>query len=62
MILSAFMDLHFSRPSGGFGPSAIPLSEVVSWQKAMRVRLTPWEVETILLIDRVALAELMDSK
>ena len=61
-ILSVFMDLHASRPAGGFGPAAIPLSEVTAWQQAMRVRLTPWEVETIMHLDRMALTEMMDTK
>lgn len=58
----AFMDLHMSRPSGGFGAGAIPLSEVIAWQQAMNVRLTPWETETILHLDRAALAEMMETK
>ena len=56
------MDLHATRPAGGFGPSAIPLTEVIAWQQAMRVRLTPWEVETILHLDRTAITEMMDTK
>ena len=60
--MSAFMDLHTTRPSGGFGPSAIPLSEMIAWQSAMNLRLTPWEVETLLHLDRAALAEMMDDK
>lgn len=51
-----------SRPVSGFGPAAIPLTEVMAWQKAMHVRLTPWEVETILHLDRTALIEMMDTK
>lgn len=61
-LLSVFMDLHMSRPVSGFGPAAIPLTEVMAWQKAMHVRLTPWEVETILHLDRTALIEMMDTK
>lgn len=56
------MDLHASRPAGGFGPAAIPLTEVIAWQRAMHARLTPWEVETIMHLDRTALAEMMDTK
>lgn len=61
-LMSVFMDLHMSRPAGGFGPAAIPLTEVIAWQKAMSVRLTPWEVETILHLDRTAITEMMDKK
>ena len=60
--MSVFMDLHTTRPSGGFGPSAIPISEINAWQRAMSTRLTPWEVETILYLDRAALSEMMDTK
>lgn len=56
------MDLHSSRSSGGFGPAAIPLTEMIAWQKAMNVRLTPWEVETIMHLDRAVLSEMMDTK
>ena len=62
LIIEAFDQLHGTRPSGGFGISPIPLSEIVAWQRVMRVRLTPWEIETILKIDRAALDELMEEK
>lgn len=38
------------------------MTEIIAWQKAMNVRLTPWEVETLLHLDRAALAEMMDKK
>ncbi len=60
--MSVFMDLHTTRPAGGFGSSAIPISEINAWQRAMNLRLTPWEVETILHLDRAALYEMMDTK
>jgi hypothetical protein len=61
-LMSVFMDLHTTRPSGGFGPSAIPISEINAWQRAMNSSLTPWEIETILHLDRAALSEMMDTK
>lgn len=57
-MLNAFIELHGARPASGFGISAIPLSEVNAWQQTMGVRLTPWEVETILHLDRAAREEL----
>ena len=55
LLLKTFMDMHAARPSSGFGGlAAIPLSEVIAWQQALNVRLTPWEVETILHLDRAA--------
>ena len=53
-LLQAFYDLHSMRPSG-MGPSAIPLSEILAWQQAMNIALTPWEIETLLCIDRAVL-------
>jgi len=61
-ILDTFELLHATRQAGGFGISPIPLSEIVAWQEVMRIRLTPWEVETILLIDRAAMNELMEDE
>ena len=59
-LLHAFEQLHAARPAGGFGIASIPLTEVIAWQTAMGVRLTPWEVETLLYLDRAALAAMMD--
>ena len=59
-LLHAFEQLHAARPAGGFGIAAIPMSEIIAWQQAMGVRLTPWEVETLLYLDRAALVALMD--
>ena len=58
--MHAFEQLHAARPGGGFAIAAIPLTEVIAWQQAMGVRLTPWEVETLLYLDRAALAAMMD--
>lgn len=57
-MLGTFLTLHFARPEGGLGPSAIPISEVLAWQEAFHVQLTPWEIETILYLDRAALREM----
>ena len=59
-LLQAFYDLHASRPVG-MGPSAIPLSEVLAWQQVMNIALTPWEIETLMCIDRAVLSILVDS-
>jgi hypothetical protein len=53
----AFVDLSASRPAG-MGPAGIPPSEIVAWQTLCRLRLTPWECETLLAMDRAVLAEL----
>lgn len=59
-LLYAFKQLHAARPVGGFGVCAIPLSEIIAWQQAMGVYLTPWEIETLLYLDRAALAAILD--
>ena len=51
----AFNELSGARVPGGMGIGPITLSEIAAWQDVFRVRLTPWEVETILAIDRAAL-------
>lgn len=61
LILNTFEQLHVARPVGGFGISPIPISEIIAWQQAMNVRLTPWEVETIMQIDRTAIDELTEN-
>ena len=56
------MALHCARPAGGMSVGAILLSEIDAWQRVFHIALTPWEVETILHIDRAALTEMMDTK
>ena len=46
------MQVGRSRPSG-FGASALSLQEIESWQRLYDVRLTPWELDTIIELDAV---------
>lgn len=55
-IWSAFVDLSGSRPSG-MGVSAIPPSEILAWCSLYRVRLTPWEIETLQAMDRATISK-----
>ena len=41
-----------SRPAG-FGVSGISLQEIEAWQRLYGVRLTSWELDTIIDIDAV---------
>lgn len=52
----AFNELSGARVPGGMGIGPITLSEIAAWQGVFGVRLTPWEVETILAIDRAVLS------
>lgn len=52
---NAFIALDASRPAG-LSRGAIPPSELLAWQQLMGVTLTPWESETLLAMDRAAMA------
>ena len=49
---TAFTQIGRSRPSG-FGASAISLQEIEAWQRLYGVRLTAWELDTIIELDAV---------
>ena len=53
---SVFLDLNSRRGNQGMGVSSIGLADIVAWQTLMDVRLTPWEIDTLLQLDSVALA------
>ena len=53
----AFCELASVRP-GGMGPGAVPLTEIEAWQRLHGVRLTSWELGTLLAMDRAALAQM----
>jgi hypothetical protein len=50
-----FVTLAGSRRSG-MGVSPLTLTDIEAWCRLTQVTLTGWELETILLIDQVALA------
>jgi len=37
------------------GASGIPFSEIEAWQRLQGVTLTPWELDVLIEIDRIAL-------
>lgn len=51
-IWETFTQIGRSRPSG-FGVSAVSLQEIESWQRLYGVRLTAWELDTIIELDAV---------
>lgn len=57
----AFVELNAGRPVG-MAAGAIALGEIEAWQRLHRVRLTPWEVSTLLAMDRATLAEGADQQ
>jgi hypothetical protein len=50
-----FMSLSSARRSGGFGASAIALTDMEAWARMNRVSFTPWEIDTILVMDATML-------
>jgi len=55
-VWSVFLDLNNRRGNHDMGAAPIALADIVAWQTLMDVRLTPWEIETLLQLDSVALA------
>lgn len=51
----AFCEMSGARAPAVSGIGPIMISEIVAWQRAFRVRLTPWEIETLLDIDRAVI-------
>lgn len=52
---AAFGELAGSRPQGMSGSGAIPYAEIEAWQRLHGVRLTAWEVDTIVAMDHATL-------
>ena len=50
----AFASLASARQNG----AAIPASEIDAWQRIHGVRLTPWEVDTLVAMDRACINHL----
>jgi len=53
---AAFVDLSGARAPSAGGASPIVLSEIVAWQQLHGVGLVSWDVDTILAVDRAAMA------
>jgi hypothetical protein len=51
---NTFIELHNARQNTGLGMGALSLGDLVAWQALHRVELNPWEVETLQILDRVA--------
>lgn len=46
--------LNACRPPSMGGVVCVPPSEILAWQQLHGVALTPWEVETLMAMDRAA--------
>jgi hypothetical protein len=49
-------ELNACRPPSMGGVVCVPPSEILAWQQLHGVALTPWEVETLMAMDRAAVA------
>ena len=47
-----FCQLHGQRGSNGFGPNGISFSELDAWGRLTATALTPFEVDTLIALDR----------
>lgn len=50
-----FLTLSCARRSG-MGPHALTLTDIEAWCRLTGVRLSPWELDTLLALDAVALS------
>lgn len=60
-LYEAFFSLSAARRSG-FGPGALTFTDIESWSRLTGVALTPWELETLIVMDAAALATAAKNK
>lgn len=53
---SLFLDLHARRGNSGTSLLPIALADLLAWQQLFGVRLTSWEIDTLMQLDAAALA------
>ncbi len=56
-----YMQLAASRRTG-MGMSPLALTDIEAWQRLNGVRLTPWELDTLIDLDAAAMAALAKQK
>lgn len=59
---AAFNELRGTQSPAAGGAAPISMTEIAAWQGVFGVQLTPWEVETVLALDRAALAVLNEGQ
>jgi hypothetical protein len=57
----AYAQIGRSRPAG-FGAAPISQQEIEAWQRNYGVRLTPWELDTLIEIDNAFMGVLKKKK
>jgi hypothetical protein len=58
----AWCQLAGSRPPTMGGPAGVPLSEIEAWQALNRIRFTGWELDTLVAMDRAAVAAMNEKQ
>jgi hypothetical protein len=61
LVWDTFIELHNKRGSG-MSPLPIGWRDLQAWQEVREVRLTPWEIDTLMALDTAALKSLNESK
>lgn len=54
-LIDTFLELRLAQGSSGFGPNPITHLALDAWQRITRVRLSPWEADTLMAMDREAM-------
>ena len=56
LLWHTYCELTAARPGGMAGDKPVPPSEVQAWCAGRRVRLSPWDLDTLAAMDSAALA------
>lgn len=54
-LLFAFLEMSALRGSNGFSVLPITLHDIAAWQTLNNLTFTPWEIGTLLELDRCAI-------
>lgn len=61
-VWNVFCELSNRRPSTGFGPGVLSHEHLLAWQQLHGTRLTPWEIDTIFMLDLIWLKSKFEEK
>ena len=50
-----YNQLSVTRQNFGWGPTALTYQEIAAWSKLRNVKLDPWELDALLMVDSVFL-------
>lgn len=61
-VWALFCELDATRGGNGFGVDSIDEARLVAWQRLHGVRLNPWEIEQIQMLDRLCLMAMLKAQ